>query len=463
MQVYYPNPFIMVLETEKSFVIKNGLKFEKILDKKIYSHFINCFQKQNPIGMCELEEVFSQTEMVDLFSSHVLLDSPLELSSEFSRNIGYFSLTTTALTYQKLKEKKILILGAGAIGTHLAWQLSAMGISNLTILDFDQIELSNLNRQLLYRYIDIDRNKVEVLKEHLEAIFPEVTIEKKKKKLHHIKDVREVIKSDFDLVVKAIDTPEEMTEWVGKVAFENKVSMVQGGFIGTMGVVGPNYIPEKTPCYHCYQKDMKISRLCGTGATQPSLTELVSGKLGLDILNILQNQMTAYPEMYEFLDGVTNSIDTVKIDLLEHCAVCGRDNNTQRNLPKIVDILYLIAVFIMPIIITLNQLDAYFNLLGLAILCILFTIVQENEQKNFQLQFQSAVSYAISLSILNIFLGTTRIDYTHWMISSVQIGLQEILLITISVTMFESVSYITKLVKGLLILFNIPVPYRIRK
>ena len=234
MQVYYPNPFIMVFETEKSFVIKNGLKFEKILDKKIYSHFINCFQKQNPIGMCELEGVFSQTEMVDLFSSHVLLDSPLELSSEFSRNIGYFSLTTTALTYQKLKEKKILILGAGAIGTHLAWQLSAMGISNLTILDFDQIELS-------------DRNKVEVLKEHLEAIFPEVTIEIIHKKLHHIKDVREVIKSDFDLVVKAIDTPEEMTEWVGKVAFENKVSMVQGGFIGTMGVVGPNYIPEKTP------------------------------------------------------------------------------------------------------------------------------------------------------------------------------------------------------------------------
>ena len=93
----------------------------------------------------------------------------------------------------------------------------------------------------------------------------------------------------------------------------------------------------------------------------------------------------------------------------------------------------------------------------------MFTIVQENEQKNFQLQFQAAVSYAISLSILNIFLGTTRIDYTHWMISSVQIGLQEILLITISVTMFESVSYITKLVKGLLILFNIPVPYRIRK
>ncbi|GAB2021288.1 hypothetical protein RyT2_03620 [Pseudolactococcus yaeyamensis] len=455
MQVYYPNPFIMVLETEKSFVIRNGFKFEKILDKKIYSHFINCFQNQEAISMRELEIIFSQSEMVELFSSHILLDYRLELSSAFSRNNGYFSLTTSSVSYQELKEKRLLILGAGAIGTHIVWQLCAMGIKHLTILDFDQIELSNLNRQLLYRHIDIDRNKVDVLKEQLEAIFPEVLIEIIHQKLYHIKDVREVIKSDFDLVVKAIDTPEEMTEWVGQVAFENKVSMVQGGFIGTTGVVGPNYIPEKTPCYHCYQQDMKVTRLSGIGATQSSLTELVAGKMGLDILSILQNQTTAYSEVYEFSDGTTNETRTIKPNLIGKCTVCGRNNSVQKDLPKILDILYLIIVFVMPIIVTLNQLDARYNLSGLAISCILFTIIQKNEQKNFQLQFQAALTYVISLSILNIFLGITSINFSQWLISLVQIGLQEILLITVSVMMFESISYITMLVKSLLIRHNV--------
>lgn len=451
MQIYYPNPFILVLETEKNYVVKNGTKFEKVLVKTDYRHFINQFQKQEPMNMRELEVLFSQSELVELFSSHILLDSRLELSSEFSRTIGYFSLTSTESTYPKLKEKKNLILGAGAIGTHLAWQLAATGISKLIILDFDQIELSNLNRQLLYQHRDIEQNKVEILKKRLGEIFPELIVDVLHKRLSDLNDVREIVDSSFDLVVKAIDTPNEMTDWIGQVAFENKICMVQGGYIGTTGVVGPHYFPEKTPCYRCYPQEMKISRLSGTGATQSSMTELVAGKIGLDIMNMLQNQRTAYSGMYEFLDDVTNKIETVELELIEHCTVCNRNNSKQKTLPKIIDILYLMLVFIMPMIVTFNHLDVRFNLLGLAIFCIVYTLVQENEQKNFQLQFQAAVSYVISLFILNIFLGVIRFELTHWVVSIAQIGLQEMFLITASVAIFEGVAYVTKGVKKILI------------
>lgn len=67
----------------------------------------------------------------------------------------------------ELKDKNILIFGAGAIGTHISWGLVSMGIKNITIVDYDEIELSNLNRQLFYKITDVGKSKIEVLKKIL--------------------------------------------------------------------------------------------------------------------------------------------------------------------------------------------------------------------------------------------------------------------------------------------------------
>ena len=58
-----------------------------------------------------------------------------------------------------MKSKTVLILGCGGVGTHAAWNLAALGVGKLVLLDCDAVELSNLNRQLLYDVNDIGKQR----------------------------------------------------------------------------------------------------------------------------------------------------------------------------------------------------------------------------------------------------------------------------------------------------------------
>ena len=101
--------------------------------------------------------------------------------------------------------KKIGILGAGGIGSNVALNLVRSGVSNLKIVDFDRIDLSNLNRQF-YFHDQIGRSKVEALKENLIRIAPDLEIEIIDIKIEksNIKDLF----SDCNILVEAFDKVE---------------------------------------------------------------------------------------------------------------------------------------------------------------------------------------------------------------------------------------------------------------
>src|ERR1700744_6483499 len=78
---------------------------------------------------------------------------------------------------QKLKAVRVLMVGAGGLGSAAAPMLGAGGVGVLGLADPDVVSLSNLQRQVLYTVADVDRPKVEAAAEHLNAINPEVRIE----------------------------------------------------------------------------------------------------------------------------------------------------------------------------------------------------------------------------------------------------------------------------------------------
>lgn len=99
-----------------------------------------------------------------------------------------------------LQSQKVMICGVGGVGSFVAEALARSGIGNLTIVDFDVVEESNLNRQLMTSKCNIGKDKVEVLKERLESI-SNVKVEAIKT---YIDDNFEV--GDYDYVVDCIDS-----------------------------------------------------------------------------------------------------------------------------------------------------------------------------------------------------------------------------------------------------------------
>ena len=77
---------------------------------------------------------------------------------------------------QRLLDARVLILGAGGLGCPVALYLASSGVGHITIVDDDVVELSNLQRQILYTEADIGRLKAEVVRERLALLNPEVTV-----------------------------------------------------------------------------------------------------------------------------------------------------------------------------------------------------------------------------------------------------------------------------------------------
>ncbi|MDP8266958.1 MAG: sulfur carrier protein ThiS adenylyltransferase ThiF [Candidatus Aceula meridiana] len=107
--------------------------------------------------------------------------------------------------FDKVQSVKIGIAGAGGLGSNCAFNLTRMGFKKFCIVDFDKVEFSNLNRQF-YFYDQIGRNKVEVLKENLERINPNVGITALTQRIER-ENIRELF-NDCGVVAEAFDRAE---------------------------------------------------------------------------------------------------------------------------------------------------------------------------------------------------------------------------------------------------------------
>ena len=102
-----------------------------------------------------------------------------------------------------LAQKRVLIIGVGGVGQHVSTYLVTNGVTNLTIVDYDKVELSNLNRQILLTENDIGKSKVEVVKDALLARNKDSNITSINLKVDR-NNVLNLI-SDYDLVIDAVD------------------------------------------------------------------------------------------------------------------------------------------------------------------------------------------------------------------------------------------------------------------
>ena len=169
-------------------------------------------------------------------------------SSELARYQRHLSLAEIGVEGQeKLKRASVLVIGAGGLGSPSSLYLAASGVGTLGIVDCDRVDVSNLQRQVLFDTGGIDRLKAEAARERLQALNPEINIVAHAVELR-ANNVRDVLK-DYDVVLDGTDRM--ATRFLVNDACVILRKPLVSAAIHRFEGQAMTYVPGRGPCYRC--------------------------------------------------------------------------------------------------------------------------------------------------------------------------------------------------------------------
>jgi adenylyltransferase/sulfurtransferase len=216
---------------------------------------------------------------------------------------------------EKLKNSRVLIAGAGGLGSAAAFYLAAAGIGYLRIVDQDTVELSNLNRQILHWETDLGRLKVESAKEKLSQLNPGIEVDIRRDQINEA-TVAELIK-DCDLVVDGLDNfPTRYL--INQTIFSQKIPFIYGGILGLMGMVTV-IRPGQTPCLKCLFPQAPPPQKFPVLGTTPGIIGLIEANEAIKYLVGFGTLLTGRLLVY---NGLEMHFSEIQIERNAECSIC---------------------------------------------------------------------------------------------------------------------------------------------
>lgn len=187
---------------------------------------------------------------------------------------------------QRLLQSRVLIIGAGGLGSPVAMYLAAAGVGELVLIDFDTVDLSNLQRQILHGSHDLGRPKVESARDTLAVINPEVAVTTINGRLEGEALLAEVMLAD--VVVDASDN------FAARFALSDacvaaRKPLVSGAAIRMEGQVSVfhNERPN-SPCYRClYRDEGELAQTCSENGVLAPVVGIIGTIQATEVLKVL--------------------------------------------------------------------------------------------------------------------------------------------------------------------------------
>lgn len=153
---------------------------------------------------------------------------------------------------EKLKKAKVLVIGAGGLGSPVIQYLAGAGIGKLGIVDADNVDVSNIHRQVIHNSQRVGMNKAESAKESVQNLNAEVEVVV----YPFLVDENNIqaIVSEYDFVVDCVDNFEGKF-LINDICVQLKKPFCHAGVVGYQGQV-LTYVPGKGPCYRCIFEDI---------------------------------------------------------------------------------------------------------------------------------------------------------------------------------------------------------------
>jgi molybdopterin/thiamine biosynthesis adenylyltransferase len=220
---------------------------------------LSAFQQQRPGSTFDVSAALGQFDeggmIEDAAAATTMDDRELE---RWKRNLGFFetyaTMSTNKYTMQEqIKDTKVALLGCGGVGSHVAFDLLGLGVDDLTVVDFDKVELSNLNRQILYTEGDVGQRKLDIAVRRLRDYNPKANINGVERKLTSVEDFEQVV-AGRDFVFCAVDRPPmQVVQWVNEACVRQGVPFVGGG-VDTQRSLLYLIEPGVTGCLECWRR-----------------------------------------------------------------------------------------------------------------------------------------------------------------------------------------------------------------
>ena len=222
---------------------------------------------------------------------------------------------------QKLLDSTALIIGMGGLGSPAAMYLAAAGIGRIIISDFDQVEDSNLQRQIIHRTQDIGELKALSAKRAIAELNPDCVVEALDWQLEEseLEDYARLV----DIVLDCSDNfPTRFA--INRACVKENTPLVSGAAIRMEGQIA-SYMPGSGgPCYQClYKQEFENTETCAIEGVLSPVVGVIGTMQALQAILILIGQQDQLNGKLLLFDGLSMEWQKVQIPKNPNCAVCG--------------------------------------------------------------------------------------------------------------------------------------------
>lgn len=222
---------------------------------------------------------------------------------------------------ETLLRSKVMVVGAGGLGSPILLYLAANGVGNLTVIDSDRVELSNLQRQIIHDSESLGRPKTEVAKRKIEKLNPDVRVSVIAGRLSR-SNARNLV-SSHDMVVDASDNFDTKFLVNDACILERKPFSI-GSVLEYHGQTS-TFIPGKSPCYRCLFKQppegsIPTTAEVGVLGTVPGIIGIIQAT---EVIKVLLDKGGNLAGKLLLLDALEWEFQIIEFGKSEDCPACG--------------------------------------------------------------------------------------------------------------------------------------------
>ncbi|GLP95399.1 molybdopterin-synthase adenylyltransferase MoeB [Paraferrimonas sedimenticola] len=248
----------------------------------------------------------------------ILTDSELV---RYSRQISIQAMDIDG--QEALKQAKVLVVGLGGLGCPAAQYLTVAGIGKMTLVDFDTVELSNLQRQVLHKDSRIGMAKVDSAVKTLSELNPLVELNAINARLDEAQMAEQV--AQHDVVLDCTDNV-DVRQMLNRLCFSAKKPLVSAAAIRMEGLLTVFDYSEGAPCYECFSALFGEQHLtCVESGILAPVVGTVGTLQALEAIKLITGMGKVLSGRVLMIDAMTMQFNEFKLGPNPSCAVCAKD------------------------------------------------------------------------------------------------------------------------------------------